>query len=114
MNKNDLDSPNKTRYDKTLRDGTSFCLIIQTERNESGYVFDGIDSHGQSIPIDIQFVPIVSGENDTYYNFDPENPTLHPPAPQIWFCRDVYWSIDVKDGLVFHNHGEPEGFEVVD
>jgi hypothetical protein len=102
----------QTRYTNTLRDGSSFALIIQTERNESGYVFDGLDSHGQSTPIDIQFVPLVKGSNDTYYNFDPVIPTAHPPAPQLWFCRNVYWSVDVDNGLKFHKYGQPIGFEI--
>jgi hypothetical protein len=51
---------------KTLKgDATSFALILQTERAESGYVFDGIDSYGQSTPIDIQFVPLIRGPEDT-------------------------------------------------
>jgi hypothetical protein len=106
------DDAAKTRYSNTLRDGSSFCLIVQTERNESGYVFDGLDSDGQSTPIDIQFTPIVKGVNDTYYNFNPETPTMHPPAPQVWLCRNVYWSIDTKNGLVFHKNGTPEGLEI--
>jgi hypothetical protein len=102
------------RYGNTLRDGSSFALIIQTERNESGYVFDGIDSGGQSTPIDIQFVPLYRGANDTYYNFsgNPETPNLHPPAPQLWLCRDVYWTVDVTNGLVFHKYGVPDNLEI--
>jgi hypothetical protein len=102
-------------YSFALRDGTSFALIIQSERNESGYVFDGIDSGGQSTPIDIQFVPLYSGANDTYYNVDMDVDThvgtSHPPAPQLWFCRDVYWSMDVDNGLKFHKYGEPDGYQ---
>jgi hypothetical protein len=75
-------------------------------------VFDGLDSAGHSTPIDIQFVPIVKGVNDTYYNYDPNDATLHPPAPQLWFCRNVYWSVDVHNGLRFHKYGQPDGFEI--
>jgi hypothetical protein len=110
--KNNSD-PNRTRYPCMGSDATSFALIIQTERAESGYVFDGIDSHGQSTPIDIQFVPLVKGDQDTYYNFDPKNPTIHPPAPQVWLCRDVYWSVDLENGLQFHKYGQPEGYEIL-
>jgi hypothetical protein len=111
MNKND---PTGKRYPITTRDGSSFCLIVQTERNESGYVFDGVDSKGQSTSIDIQFTPLHRGADDTYYNVDSHlygaNIT-HPPAPQIWFCRDVYWSLSVNldRGLEFHKYGEPAG-----
>jgi hypothetical protein len=101
-------------YYFSQRDGTSFALIIQNERNESGYVFDGIDSKGQSTPIDIQFVPLYTGDNDTYYNVDIDPithavGTAHPPAPQLWLCRDVYWSMDTTNGLRFHKYGEPSG-----
>jgi hypothetical protein len=102
----------KVRYTNTLRDGSSFALIVQTERNESGYVFDGLDSEGQSTPIDIQFTPLVKGLDDTYYYFDAKNPNVHPPAPQIWLCRNVYWSVDTQNGLVFHKYGTPEGLEI--
>jgi hypothetical protein len=101
---------NKLRYSNTLRDGSSFALIIQTERNESGYVFDGLDSDGQSTPIDIQFTPIVKGGEDSYYNWDRTN--LHPPAPQVWLCRNVYWSVDTQNGLVFHKYGTPEAVAI--
>jgi hypothetical protein len=79
-------------------------------------VFDGLDSDGQSVPIDIQFTPIVKGDEDTYYNFD-FNPIMpsespHPPAPQLWLCRNVYWSIDVDNGLKFYRYGTPAGFEI--
>jgi hypothetical protein len=111
QNKNQ-DNPDKTRYTNTLRDASSFALIVQTERNESGYVFDGLDSEGQSTPIDIQFVPIAKGENDTYFNFDPSQPTVHPPAPQLWLCRNVFWSVDVQNGLVFHKYGSPDAIEI--
>jgi hypothetical protein len=102
----------------TLRDGSSFALIIQTERNESGYVFDGLDSDGQSVPIDIQFTPIVKGDEDIYYNFDP-NPVTpsdspHPPAAQLWLCRNVYWSLDTQNGLKFYRYGTPAGFEITE
>jgi hypothetical protein len=100
----------RTKYSNTLRDGSSFALIVQTERNESGYVFDGLDSEGQSTPIDIQFTPIVKGDNDTYYNFAGDG--SHPPAPQLWLCRNVYWSVDIQHGLVFHKYGTPEGLEI--
>jgi hypothetical protein len=95
-----------TRYNNTLRDQTNFALIIQTERNQSGYVFDGIDSQGQSTPLEIHFNPLYPQEN-TYYDFDRDEPTAHPPPPQIWLCNDVYWSADILNGLVFHRGDRP-------
>jgi hypothetical protein len=90
-----------TRYSNTLRDNTNFALIIQTERNQSGYVFDGIDSQGQSTPLEIHFNPLYP-QNNTYFDVDPNEPTLHPPPPQIWLCTDCYWSADILNGLVWH------------
>jgi hypothetical protein len=91
------------RYKNTLRDNTNFALVIQTERNQSGFVFDGIDSQGQSVPIEIHFNPLFSGETkNTYYYYDADNLTAHPPPPQIWLCTDAYWSADIVNGLVWH------------
>jgi hypothetical protein len=88
------------RYLNTLRDNTNFALVIQTERNQSGYVFDGIDSQGQSVPLEIHFNPLF--RDDTYYNFEGETSTNHPPPPQIWLCVDAWWSADIMNGLVWH------------
>jgi hypothetical protein len=86
-----LNQASGVRYDNTRKDATSFALIIQTQRNGSGYVFGGLDSKGQSIPIDIQFAPLFKGANDTYYNINPTKfPNLHPSAPQLWFCKNVF------------------------
>jgi hypothetical protein len=90
------------RFNNTLRDNTNFALVSQTERNQSGYVFDGIHSGGQSTPLEIHFNPIFPGENDTYYNFDPNEPAAHPPPPQIWLCVDAYWTADPINGLVWN------------
>jgi hypothetical protein len=108
MNKNDATGK---QYAITTRDGSSFCLIIQTERNESGYVFDGIDSNGQNIAMAVQFNPLWAGEDDTYFNVDAQfgADNIHPPAPQIWLCRDVYWEMSSDGGLVFNKNGEPPG-----
>ena len=79
-----------TRYANSLSDGTSFMWNVQCERNNAGYTFDGIDSQGQNIPIQIKGQPEFSGANDTYYNVNAAG-TIHPPPPQIWLCRDTYF-----------------------
>jgi hypothetical protein len=89
------------RYNNTLRDNTNFALVIQTERNQSGYVFDGIDSQGQSVPFEIHFNPLFQ-QDDTYYNYDGLTSNAHPPPPQIWLCVDTYWTADIVNGLVWH------------
>ena len=99
-----------TRYNNTLSDGTSFMWNIQCERNNAGYTFDGIDSNGQNIPIQIKGQPIHTGANDTYYNVDKEG-TIHPPPPQIWLCRDTYFLVST-DGVVYESFGTPEGKQI--
>ena len=95
------------RYANCLSDGTSFMFNVQCERNNAGYTFDGFDSHGQNIPIQLKGNPIFTGANDTYYNVDVSG-TQHPPPPQIWLCRDTYFIASV-DGLHYIANGSPEG-----
>ena len=94
------------RYHNSLSDGTSFMWNVQCERNNAGYTFDGIDSNGQNIPIQIKGQPLYSGANDTYYNVDAAG-TIHPPPPQIWLCRDTYFLIS-KDGVVYEAFSTPK------
>ena len=95
-----------TRYANTLSDGSSFMWTVQCERNNAGYTFDGIDSNGQNIPIQIKGQPLYSGVNDTYYNVTADG-TAHPPPPQIWLCRDTYFNISV-DGVVYEAFNTPK------
>ena len=94
------------RYANCLSDGTSFMWNVQCERNNAGYTFDGIDSQGQNIPIQIKGQPIYSGINDTYYNVNAAG-TIHPPPPQIWLCRDTYFLVST-DGVVYEPFGTPK------
>ena len=100
-----------TRYKNTLSDASSFMLNIQTERSRGGYLFDGLDSNGQNVPIQIRGQPIHSGDGDTYFNCD-ETGKNHPPPPQVFFCRDTYFTVDIHDGLVYHLKGCPPGSQV--
>ena len=95
------------RYSNCLSDATSFMFNVQCERNNAGYTFDGFDSNGQNIPIQLKGNPIFTGANDTYYNVDAEG-TQHPPPPQIWLCRDTYF-VASTNGLQYINKGSPEG-----
>ena len=96
-----------TRYSNCLSDATSFMFNVQCERNNAGYTFDGFDSNGQNIPIQLKGNPIYTQANDTYYNVDAEG-TQHPPPPQIWLCRDTYF-VASTNGLQYINKGSPEG-----
>ena len=100
-----------TRYKNTLSDASSFMLNIQTERSRGGYLYDGLDSNGQNVPIQIRGQPIHSGDGDTYFNCD-ETGQNHPPPPQVFFCRDTYFTVDIHDGLVYHLKGCPPGSQV--
>ncbi|KAH0786615.1 hypothetical protein GPJ56_009469 [Histomonas meleagridis] len=73
---------------------------IQCERSRGGYVFDGLDSNGQNIPIQIKGQPIYTQANDTYYNVDDAG--NHPPPPQLFICRDTYFTLDLHNGLKYY------------
>jgi len=57
-----------TLYNNTLRDATSFIWNVQLERANAGYTYDGVDSNGQNVAIQLIGNPIYSSNNDTYYN----------------------------------------------
>ena len=98
-----------TRYHNSLSDGTSFMWNVQTERNHAGYTFDGIDSNGQNIPIQIRGQPIFTGEGkDTYYYVDAADDNVHPPPPQIWLCRDTHFVVSTE-GVKYEPFVTPEG-----
>ena len=101
--KNDVDG---TRYANTLRDATRFMWNMQLERNGGGYFFDGYESFGRNIPIEIEAKPIYQGANDTYYNVDAAG-TIHPPPIQLWTCRDCYITL-VPGDMKFFINGEPD------
>ena len=105
------DSTTGARYKNTLRDDSRFIWNVQLERNGGGYFFDGYESKGRNVAIEIVDSPIYSGENDTYYNVDPEQPESHPPSPQLWSCRDIYMTLGVGD-IKMHLNGEPEYSQV--
>ena len=95
-----------TRYVNTRGDDTDFMLTYSFERNQSGNVFDGLT---RDSPTDfrLKFEPVVSGSNDVYYIPDSAAPTVHPAAPQLWFCRDTFWSMGVNH-LQYHRMEDPE------
>ena len=103
----DRNNPNDgSRYTNTMSDCSSFMWNVQMERNGGGYFFDGFESHGQNIPIELVGKPVYGDEKDTYYNVDASG-TIHPPAPQCWSCKDVW--IELLNGdMKFHINGEPE------
>ena len=95
------------RYANTLSDGTSFMWNVQTERNGAGYCYDGLDTDGKNIQIQIRGQPIFTGLNDTYYNVNGDG-TVHPPPPQIWFCKDTHFLVS-DQGMTYVNNRSPDG-----
>ena len=94
------------RYKNCLSDGTSFMFNIQCERNGAGYTYDGFDSNGQNIAIQLKGQPIYTDDNDTYWNFANDGGKTNPPPPQIWCCRDTYFLASVN-GLQYFNCDSP-------
>ena len=105
------DTISGTRYKNCRSDGTSFGINFQLERSNAGYVFDGIDTGTQTVPITFRGQPIYSGDNDTYYVFDPDNRDQHPPPPELWICQDTYFTMSIDEGLVYHGPIAPPGFD---
>ena len=94
------------KYKNCLSDGTSFMFNIQCERNGAGYTYDGFDSNGQNIAIQLKGQPIYTDDNDTYWNFNNDGGKTTPPPPQIWCCRDTYFLASVN-GLQYFNCDSP-------
>jgi len=102
----DRNAPDGTRYTNMLSDCSSFLWNLQLERNGGGYFFDGFESHGQNISVELVGGPVYSGANDTYYNVDAAG-TIHPPAPQCFSCKDTYIILMPGD-MKFKINGEPD------
>ena len=103
------DSTTGTRYKNCRSDGTSFGINFQLERSNAGYVFDGIDTDTKTVPISFKGKPIYTGDNDTYYIFDPDHKDQHPPPPELWICQDTYFTMST-DGLKYYGPETPEGY----
>jgi hypothetical protein len=94
-----------------LFDESSFMLNIQLERSGAGYCFDGIDTNGQNISIQLKGNPITSGITDTYYcaegtGDDPEK-YKHPPPPEAWICQETFWEMNTQIGIRYMSTGLP-------
>ena len=80
---------------------------VQLERGGVGFCYDGFDSNGLNVPIQIRGQPVYSGTNDTYYNVDSDG-TTHPPQMQMWLCRDTYFYL--QPGIMkYFDNGSPPG-----
>jgi len=95
-----------TRFADTSFDNTDFMFNFSLERSVGGSVFDGYTTT-TAVNVKLQFSTVYTGSNDVYNIPDPNNTALHPPAPQVWLCRDTFWELGL--GYVnYHNKGTPK------
>ena len=103
---------------------TSFMFNIQTERNGAEYCYDGYDSNGQNVAVQIKGQLISTDENSTYWNYNNDSGATNPPPPEIWCvvmhnqraiarksarwcCRDTYFLASVNGLPCFGCHSPP-------
>ena len=79
-------------------DLTSFVIVLPVERNSgAGLFFDGLDTNGQNVSVELRGNPIYQGTYDTYYNFTGDNST-RPPPPVLATVQDTFWIFTSKRG----------------
>ena len=106
MPKNDA---NGKRYNNTISDATSFVFNIQTERASAGYCYDGLDGGFGNVQIQVNGMPIYTGDDDTYFNVvEPDGTITRPPPTQLWITRDTYFKLSLE-GLEYHDDETPQG-----
>lgn len=94
------------RVPNTIHDNTDFMCNFALERSQGGSVFDGFTTN-TPVNVKLSFNPLYSGANDVYYLPDSTNSALHPPAPQIWLCRDTFWILGLGE-IHYVNKGAPK------
>jgi predicted secreted protein len=97
--------PDGTRYTNSLSDDTSYLAQFQTERSDGAFIVDGINSHGQNVPIELIGVPKYTGPNDTYYIPRAGGP-VNSFKPILMECRDTFWVLDLN-GLHYFEDKTP-------
>ena len=82
-------------------DLTSFVITIPVERSSgAGIYFDGLDTNGQNVSVELRANPIHQGDYDTYYNF--AGGTAFPPPPVLAMVMDTYWLFSSRNGGFCH------------
>ena len=111
--RNYVDKDGIHRLEDVGTDNTSFMITFQLERSNGGYVFDGVDSGTETVPITLRGTPIYPGNSDTYYNPDPTNLLVCPPHPELWICTDTFFLLQPREygGLVYNGQVIPEGYD---
>ncbi len=83
---------------RPLTDLTSFVITIPVERNSgAGIYFDGLDTEGQNVSVELRANPIYQGVNDTYYRWT-GNTTPNPPPPVLATVQDTFWIFSSRRG----------------
>jgi len=93
------------RFANTIHDNTDFMCNFSLERSQGGSVFDGFTTD-TPVNVKLSFNPAIAGTHDVYYLPDSTNSAVHPPAPQVWLCRDTYWVL-APGTLKYVNKGSP-------
>ena len=94
-----------TRLPNSMYDISDFMCNFSLERSQGGYVFDGFSTDAP-VNTKLRFTPLFTGNNDVYYIPDSANTSIHPPAPQLWLCRDTFWVL--RNGSIeYINKGAP-------
>ena len=88
-----------------LTDITDFICVIEAERNGGGFFFDGLETGNQNVNINLRFngSDVSAGQ----LAINPLGINGAPP-PQVWFCRDTYWTVDNENGLRYWKTGTPQ------
>ncbi len=95
-------------------DLTSFVITIPVERSSgAGIYFDGLDTNGQNVSVELRANPIYQGALDTYYT--PEvGQSTRPPPPTLAMVMDTYWLFSASRGGICHYETRSELSEVID
>jgi hypothetical protein len=113
---NERNAPNGTRYLNALSDDTAFIATFQTERGDSAYVFDGLDSRGENITVLLKGESKYKGVNNTYFYplVDATGQTIltpNPCFPQYWGCADKWWHV-APGSVEWHDRDYPPGSQI--
>jgi hypothetical protein len=84
-----------------MRDDTSYLPEFQTERMDSAYIIDGINTDGKSIPIEYKAKPQHTGANDTYYRPNGSAGSVNVQIPSLWECRDTFFVLHRREDGIF-------------
>ena len=86
-------------------DMTDFICVIEAERNGGGFFFDGLETGNQNVNINLRFTASAVSSGAVNGAAAPANGA---PPPQLWFCRDTYWTVDNENGLRYWKTGTPQ------